>query len=97
MVLTQDAWNFMSVCDEFGSKDKGVRSLLVLIISLLLVFLGSIAFDCLGFSIPILRQFTGFLLLTLVPGILILRILQIHNLDAVETLVYAVGIYHSPL
>jgi len=87
----------MAVCDEFGSKANGVRSLLVLIVSLLLVFLGSIAFDCLGFSIPILRQFTGFLLLTLVPGILILRILQIHNLDAVETLVYAVGISLSTL
>lgn len=97
MVLTEDAWDFMAVDDVFGSKDRGVRSLLVPIVSLLLAFWGSIAFDSLGFSIPILRQFTGFLLLTFVPGILILHILRIRNLDAVETTVYAVGISLSTL
>ncbi len=83
--------------DSLGSKDHGVRSLLVLIVSLLLVFWGSIALDSMGFSIPLLRQLTGFFLLTFVPGILILHILRIHNLDGVETTVYAVGISLSTL
>lgn len=78
--------------DVFCTNDWNIRSLFLLILSLLLAFWGSIALDILGFPIPLLRQITGFLLLTFVPGILILRILQIHHLGAVRTTVYAVGL-----
>lgn len=87
----------MQVKDIFQANDWEIRHLLVVILSLLLSFWGSIYLDMLGFSIPLLRQITGFFLLTFVPGTLILRILQIHNLGAVRTTIYAIGLSLSTL
>lgn len=54
--------------------------------------LGFIGLASLGFDVPILRQIVGFLSLTLVPGIIILRILKIHNIGVIESLLYSVGL-----
>lgn len=43
-------------------------------------------------DIPILRQVISFLFLAFVPGILLLRILKIHNLSMIENLTYTVGL-----
>lgn len=82
----------MPINDAFQANDWEIRHLLTVVLSLLLAFWGSISLDMLGFPIPLLRQLTGFLLLTFVPGILILRILWIHHLGAVRTIVYATGL-----
>jgi len=52
----------------------------------------TIALDAIGFKIPIIRQFIGFIYLTFVPGILILRVLKIHQLGNIETILYTVGL-----
>jgi len=76
----------------FEANDWDVRRLLIVILSLLLAFWGSIDLYTLGFSIPLLRQITGFFILTFLPGILILRILRIHYLGTVRVTVYAAGL-----
>ena len=63
-----------------------------IVLSIQLAILGLIGLDALGLSIPILRQLTGFIYLTFVPGILILRILKLHKLGNIETLLYTVGL-----
>jgi len=63
---------------------------LSLVILLAVVILASVA--TIGFDIPALRQAFGFVFLTFIPGILILRILKIHNVGIVESLVYSVGL-----
>jgi len=73
-------------------NDWPIKKCLVLSGSLLLALLGLIGLAALGFDIPILRQIVGFLFLTLIPGILILRILKIHDVHIVESLVYSVGL-----
>ena len=45
-----------------------------------------------GIDVPFLRQLMGFLFLSFVPGVLILRILRVHNINPVESLGYAVGL-----
>jgi uncharacterized membrane protein len=45
-----------------------------------------------GFDTPILRQVVGFVYLTFLPGIIILRILRFHQLRATEVLLYSVGL-----
>jgi hypothetical protein len=82
----------MPINDVFQANDWEIRCLLIIVLSLFFAFWGSISLDILGFSIPFLRQITGFLLLTFVPGILILRILRAHYLGAVRTTVYATGL-----
>jgi len=54
--------------------------------------LGTIGLDATGLQIPILRQLIGFIYLTFVPGVIILRILKLHKLGNIETLLYTVGL-----
>jgi uncharacterized membrane protein len=53
---------------------------------------GVIGLDAIGLQIPIIRQLIVFIYLTFVPGILILRILKLHKVGNVETLLYTVGL-----
>ena len=48
--------------------------------------------DKIGFHIPVIRQLSGMVFLTLIPGIIILRILKLHQLNTIESLLYSVGI-----
>jgi len=54
--------------------------------------LGLMGLAALGFDIPVLRQIIGFIFLTFIPGILVLRILKIHNIGVIESLAYSVGL-----
>jgi uncharacterized membrane protein len=73
-------------------NDWPIKKCLVFSVSLLLAMLALTGLAGLGFEIPILRQIIGFIFLTFVPGILILRILRIHNTGFIESLVYSVGL-----
>jgi len=68
------------------------KKLLIVVVSLQLAFLGLIALDSLGLGIPILRQVIGFLYLTFVPGMLLLGVLKINNLNLTEAILYSVGL-----
>ncbi len=43
-------------------------------------------------DVPVLRQMLGFLSLTFVPGLLILKILKVHKLNLVRTILYSIGL-----
>jgi len=45
-----------------------------------------------GFHIPVIQVVNGFVLLTLIPGILLMRILRIHNINIIESMAYSVGL-----
>jgi uncharacterized membrane protein len=73
-------------------NDWEVKKCLWLSLAVLFALLGLIGSAALGFDIPVLRQIVSFAFLTFVPGILILRILRIHNIGIIESLVYSVGL-----
>jgi uncharacterized membrane protein len=73
-------------------NDWEIRKCLSLSLAILLAVLGLVGLDYLGFDIPGLRQIAGFVFLTFVPGVLILRILKIHNIGIIESLLYSVGL-----
>jgi len=73
-------------------NDWEIKNCLRLSLAILLAILGLIGLATLGFDIPGLRQIVGFIFLTFVPGTLILRILRVHNIGIVESLVYSVGL-----
>jgi len=54
--------------------------------------LGLVGLSALGFNIPVLRQVIGFIYLTFIPGLLILRIFRLNKLSIIETLLYSVGL-----
>ncbi len=73
-------------------NDWEIRKCLNTCLVLLMVTLALVGLSDLGFEIPILRQIVAFVLLTFIPGILVLRIFKLHNLGHVKTLLYSVGL-----
>ncbi len=51
-----------------------------------------VCLDLIGYQIPIAREVLAFLYITLLPGILVLKALRLHDLGAVETTLYSVGL-----
>ena len=73
-------------------NDLDIKSFLKIILAIQLAMLGVIGLSVTGLQIPILRQLIGFVYLTFIPGIIILRILKLHKLGNIETLLYSVGL-----
>ncbi len=73
-------------------NDWPLKNLMALCASLLLATAGLIGLAYAGLDIPALRQVIGFIFLTIIPGSLILRILKIHGISALESLIYSAGL-----
>lgn len=74
-----------------------LKKFLIAIITINVATLGLIGLQIMGFELPILRQIFCFIYLTFLPGIIILRILNIRNLDFSEVILYSVGLSISSL
>ena len=75
-------------------NDWEIKRFLYAVLAIQLVIAGLIIVPItLGFDTPVLlRQVVGFVYLAFIPGVIILRILRLHNLGTVKTLVYSVGL-----
>ena len=82
----------MRIINPLQINDLDIKSFLKIIVAIQLAMFGIIVLDIIGLDIPILRQLIGFIYLTFVPGIIILRILKLHKLGNTETLLYTVGL-----
>lgn len=54
--------------------------------------LGIIGLDVINFEIPILRQFIGFIYLTFVPGVLLLRLLRLKQISFIEKSMFTIAL-----
>lgn len=54
--------------------------------------LGIIGLDMINFEIPILRQFIGFIYLTFVPGVLLLRLLRLKQISFIEKSMFIIAL-----
>ena len=82
----------MQINNPLQMNDWEIKKFLKVTLAIQLAMWGVISLDFVGLQIPILRQLIGFIYLTFVPGILILRILKLHKLGNIETLLYTVGL-----
>ncbi len=87
----------MEINSPFQMNDWRFSKFLKVILAIQFTILSTMALDSVGFQIPIIRQFIGFVYLTFVPGILILRVLKLHKLGNIETILYTVGLSISTL
>ena len=78
--------------DPLQMNDWGIRKFLVVVFVIQISLLGLAALGGLGITIPILPQVFGFICLTFLPGIVLLRILRMHRLGSIITVLYTVGI-----
>ncbi|HZK71182.1 MAG TPA: DUF2206 domain-containing protein, partial [Clostridia bacterium] len=87
----------MKIISPVRIIDWPIKRFLIIIISLQLFVLGAIGLDYTRLNIPIVRSISCFVYLTFVPGTLVMRLLKIHKLDTIESLVYTVGLSISIL
>ena len=78
--------------NPFKINDLDIKSFLKIILAIQLALLGVVGIDAMGLNIPILRQVIGFIYVTFVPGIILLRILKIHNIDNTKFVLYSAGL-----
>ena len=82
----------MQLNNPFQMNDWEIKKFLKIVLAIQLALWGVIGLDFVGLQIPILRQLIGFIYLSFIPGILILRIVKLHKLGNIETLLYTVGL-----
>jgi uncharacterized membrane protein len=56
------------------------------------IYLTRFLFSFIGIEFPILWKVIGFLSITFIPGVLLLRILKVHYLSSTETILYSTGL-----
>ena len=69
-------------------NNLGINKSLYLALGSILAMAVLVGLEALGLDIPVLRQVVGFTVLTLVPGMLILRILRVNNTSLLVELLF---------
>ena len=82
----------MHVRNPLEANDWDFASFFVLIASLQVSVWVLLGLDAVGLRVPILRELLVLIYLLFVPGILLLRVLKVHELDSIEGLLYTVGL-----
>ena len=83
--------------NPFTMNDWNIKKFLLAILSIQVALIALIALDSLGFYLPILRQLVAFIYITFIPGIVLLRVLGLHKLGSIRTILYAVGLSISTI
>jgi uncharacterized membrane protein len=78
--------------NPLAMNDWDLKETLFVTAVLQVALLGSAGLNALGAPLLIVQQVTGCIFLLFIPGILLLRILKLHNLGSVITPLYAVGL-----
>ena len=82
----------MRINNPFPMNDWEIEKFLKTVFVIQIVLLAIVYLDTIGINIVVIRQLIGFAYLTFIPGIVLLRILRVHNLSLIETLLYTVGL-----
>lgn len=82
----------MQVANPLQMNDWEIKKFIRIILAIQLALWGLIGLDAIGIQLPIARQLIGFIYLTFVPGFILLRILKLHRIGNIETMLYAVGL-----
>ncbi|MBT9150490.1 MAG: hypothetical protein DDT40_00662 [candidate division WS2 bacterium] len=81
----------MRLPDIFRLNDWQIRRFNLFILSILIAYNAIFLTDKFLLKIPILPQLFGFIILTFIPGFIILRILKVHDIDKTQNFLLAVG------
>lgn len=68
------------------------RKVIIVALAIQIAFLGALGLDWLGLEVPILREALGFIYLIFIPGMLLLRLLNMKEIGIIEWLLYAIGL-----
>jgi uncharacterized membrane protein len=73
-------------------NDWPMNSFLIVIISLLVGFISLSYLQNNNFYIPLIKELSGFIIITFIPGFMLLRIFRMHDLGNIKSLLLSVGL-----
>lgn len=82
----------MNILNPIQMNDWEINKFIKVVLSIQVAVIGLICLEALGLKIPVIREIFGLIYLLFIPGILILRLMKLHNLGNIETLLYSVGL-----
>ncbi len=82
----------MRIANPIQMNDWEIKKFLRIVLSIQVALWGISAWDTIGLDAGILRALVGFIYLSYVPGIVVLRALRLHGLGNIKTLLFAVGL-----
>ena len=82
----------MLVNNPLKMNDWKISKFISTVLLIQFAFIGSVLLGYIGIQIPFLREFLGFIYLTFIPGLLLLRVMKIHEFNGIETILYSVGL-----
>ncbi len=82
----------MNVRNPLEANDWDIAAFLKLVASLQLSVWLLLALDAFGLHVPIVQELFVLVYLLFVPGVILLRVFKLHNLNQIESLLYAVGL-----
>jgi uncharacterized membrane protein len=82
----------MKLNNPLEANDWGIATFFELIASLQISVWIVLALDAVGVHVPILREVLVLVYLLFVPGIILLRVLRLHELNVIEGFFYTVGL-----
>jgi len=82
----------MIINNPFKMNDWKFSQFIKFVLVMQALVLALVGLQFYNINIPILGQFITFIYLTFIPGFLILRILKLHELDNVKTIIFSVGL-----
>jgi len=82
----------MNTNNIFDINHLKISKFLMIIAIIQILVISLITLDLFGYGIPFLRYVIAFIYLTFIPGILILRLLHLENINILETILYSAGL-----
>ena len=82
----------MRISNPLQMNDWGIRKFLRVVLAIHLLLWILVGLDALGVHVPLITEVIGFIYLTFIPGLLILRVLRLHKLGSIKTLLFSVGL-----
>ena len=82
----------MKIDNPLQMNDWGIRKFLKVVLAFHLLLWIVIGLDGLGVHIPVITEVIGFIYLTFIPGVLILRLFRLHKLGSIRTILFSVGL-----
>jgi len=87
----------MEVKNIIGLNDNGLRRYIIIVSVFQLAIFCLLWLNSMGLKVPFIWQIVGFIYLTILPGIGILRILKITKINLAEFILYTIGLSLSLL
>ncbi|MFC1953985.1 DUF2206 domain-containing protein [Chloroflexota bacterium] len=82
----------VAISNPLRMVDWEIKSFLKVVLAVQVAMWVVVGLQALGVHIPFLTELIGFIYLTFVPGVVILRALRLHNLGSTKTFLYSVGL-----